>query len=115
MTSKGGKRSGEVRRKKKAIRDFLGAISDIDMSDSELIPEEVRQACLDRGIDCTMENAMSVAVSLKATNGDVRAYEAVMDRAHGKPKQQVDLTADVATSTLSDEELKVIRDKLRDE
>ena len=41
----------------------------------------------------TAAEAILMALRAKATKGDVRAAEVLLDRAYGKPKQDIDLTS----------------------
>jgi hypothetical protein len=41
--------------------------------------------------------AILMALRAKATKGDVRAAELLLDRAYGKPKQDIDIQANIAT------------------
>ena len=41
--------------------------------------------------------AILMALRAKATKGDVRAAELLLDRAYGKPKQDIDIEANIAT------------------
>lgn len=116
VASKAGKRSVEVRRAKKAAREQLKTLSEamstVDMSGSDAIPEAVKKACLDNGIACTFENAMAVAVGLRAVKiGDSMAYKAVMDRLKGTEPQTVKLEGGIV---LDEAKLKDLRKRLDD-
>jgi hypothetical protein len=45
----------------------------------------------------TAAEAILMALRAKATKGDVRAAELLLDRAYGKPKQDIDIEANIAT------------------
>jgi len=45
--------------------------------------------------DFTVLELMDMQMIAKALKGDQRAYEAVVDRLEGKPKQTTDITADI--------------------
>ena len=45
--------------------------------------------------DFTVLELMDMQMISKALKGDQRAYEAVVDRLEGKPKQTTDITADI--------------------
>jgi hypothetical protein len=45
--------------------------------------------------DFTVLELMDMQMISKALRGDQRAYEAVVDRLEGKPKQTTDITADI--------------------
>ena len=46
----------------------------------------------------TVLELMDMQIIAKALKGDQRAYEAVVDRLEGKPKQTTDITADIKGS-----------------
>ena len=48
----------------------------------------------------TAAEAILMALRAKATKGDVRAAELLLDRAYGKAKQDLDITANIATVIL---------------
>lgn len=50
--------------------------------------------------------AILMALRAKATKGDVRAAEVLLDRAYGKPKQQTDITTN--GESLNKEDAKII-------
>lgn len=76
---KGGKRSAEVRKERKTLRQEL-----LDLL-SEVVTDE-------NGKAKTMNESISVALLGKALKGDVRAYEAIRDTIGEKPKEQVDVS-----------------------
>jgi len=45
----------------------------------------------------TAAEAILMALRAKATKGDVRAAELLLDRAYGKPKQDIDIEANITT------------------
>ena len=69
---KGGKKSGEARRKKKRLRELL----------------ELALARVDDGGQTTAE-AVTAALVTKALAGDVRAYEVIRDTVGEKPTDKV--------------------------
>lgn len=72
IASKGGKASGEARRKKANFRKTLNLLLSAKIENEELTPflESL-------GIDSTLESAINMAMIKKALKGDVKAYEAV--------------------------------------
>ena len=72
IASKGGKASGEARRKKANFRKTLNLLLSAKIENEELTPflESL-------GIDRTLESAINMAMIKKALKGDVKAYEAV--------------------------------------
>lgn len=69
---KGGVASGQVRRKKRALREYLEARLEIKSG------------------DMTAAEAITVALVDKALSGDVRAYETIRDTLGQNPKQVVE-------------------------
>ena len=72
IASKGGKASGEARRKKANFRKTLNLLLSAKIENEDLTPflESL-------GIDSTLESAINMAMIKKALKGDVKAYEAV--------------------------------------
>ncbi len=77
--SKGGKKSGEVRRAKKTMREML----------EYLLEKEITN---NKGEKATTLEAISVRLIKKAMTGDVRAFEVVRDTIGQKPTEKVDAT-----------------------
>lgn len=67
LASNGGKKSGEVRRKRKALKEELLAI----LSSNDF------------------QNKISLAIINKAVNGDVKAFEVIRDTIGEKPVEKV--------------------------
>ncbi len=72
IASKGGKASGEARRKKANFRKTLNLLLSAKIENEELTP-----LLESLGIDSTLESAINMAMIKKALKGDVKAYEAV--------------------------------------
>lgn len=75
--SKGGKRSGEARRKKRQLRDALQELLDRDYTDKN---------------GNTADGTMILAAQLfkKAQKGDVRAWEVLRDTVGQKPVERIE-------------------------
>lgn len=69
---KGGKASGESRRKKADFRKTLNALLT-----SEIDSEEWKPVLEALGVECTLESALNMAMIRKGLAGDVKAYEAI--------------------------------------
>lgn len=74
ITSRGGKASGESRRRKANFRKTLNQALTSEISNPEW--EALFQVL---GIDNTLESAINVAMIKKALLGDVKAYIAIRD------------------------------------
>ena len=72
ITSKGGKASGEARRKKADFKKTLNTILTTKIEDSEWRP--ILESL---GLDCTIESALNMAIIQKGLAGDIKAYEAI--------------------------------------
>lgn len=88
ITQQGGIASGKARRTKKAIKNMLEA-----MINSPIDPKEAQEIAESYGIDAstlTKETALIHAMINKAIHKeDVQAFNSIMDRLHGKPKQEI--------------------------
>ena len=69
---KGGKASGEARRRKADFKKTLNMLLTVDIDHPELTP--ILEAM---GIDSTLESAINMAMIKKALAGNVKAFEAV--------------------------------------
>ena len=70
---KGGKKSGEVRRKRKALREELEILLNTKTDDGK-----------------TYQERMSIALIKKAFTGDTKAYEVIRDTIGEKPVDKVE-------------------------
>ena len=94
MTSKGGKKSVEVRRRKKTMREALEML----MYHTEL-NEQAKQMLRAEGVENVddLNHQMVITRSLiaKAEAGDVQAYNAICAMIGEKPAEKLDVQADV--------------------
>lgn len=72
IASRGGKASGEARRKKADFRKTLNLLLTAKIDNPEWTP--MLEAL---GLDSTLESAVNAAMIREALNGDVKAYEAI--------------------------------------
>ena len=89
MTRKGGIKSGEVRRRKKSMREALEML----MFHCEL-PEQTKQMLRAEGVsEEEMNHQMVITRSLiaKAESGDVQAYNAICAMIGEKPAEKMEL------------------------
>ncbi len=90
MGEKGGKASGEARRKKKAISEALKTLSEMKVKDvKQLAPMLKKQY----GID-VMEKTIAQVMGIRLMEkffmlGDVQAFKEFTDRAEGKAEQAI--------------------------
>ena len=79
MGRKGGIRSGEVRKEKKLLKDLLQTM--LEMKDES-------------GVD--NQTKITTALLKKAKNGDTKAYEIIRDTLGQKPKDTLELEANIS-------------------
>lgn len=72
ITSRGGKASGEARRRKADFRKTLNLLLTAKIDSPEWTP--LLEAL---GLDSTLESAVNAAMIREALNGNVKAYEAI--------------------------------------
>ena len=83
----GGRKSGEVRRKRKSMKEALELIMEMQATDAN------KKKLARKGIDVdTNEDVMAAAMTLAAMAGDTRAYAAIAS-VRGENKQQVEVTS----------------------
>lgn len=83
---RGGKASGESRRKKADFRKTLNALLTAEIDSPEWTP--VLEAL---GLESTLEAAVNAAMIREALNGDVKAYMAIKDVLGQTSKSDADL------------------------
>ncbi len=74
---KGGIRSGEVRREKKALRDTFEELLKVTLKDENLL-ESYKQFGFDKK-GMTMQDAISAAMIHQAAKGNVKAFKAIYE------------------------------------
>lgn len=96
MTRKGGIRSGEVRRRKKSMREAL----EMMLFKTEL-PEQTKQMLKAEGVkdmdDLTHQMVVTRSLIAKAEAGDVQAYNAICAMIGEKPAEKMELSGDLVT------------------
>jgi len=85
MTSNGGKKSGEVRRRKADFRKTLNAWLTAEIDSPEWSP--VLEAM---GLDSTVESAVTGAMIKEALSGNVKAFEVIAKYSGQSEKTDVD-------------------------
>ena len=94
LGAKGGRKSGEVRRQKKLLKDCL----------DELLQREWENR---QGEKMSGSEAISVAVFKKALAGDMKAFEIVRDTSGQKPIEKI-MMAEVDQTTINEVESMVL-------
>ena len=86
ISSKGGKSSGEARRRKANFRKTLNLLLTAEIDNPEWAP--ILQAL---GLDSTLESAVNAAMIKEALAGNVKAYVAIRDTIGQTTKSDKDL------------------------
>lgn len=93
MTRNGGKKSGEVRRRKKSLKEVaMFQVYEMELS------EPLRQSLTEQGIDVEQLNHANVMVRgmiARAEQGDVSAFNALLVLLGEKPKEQIGADIDL--------------------
>lgn len=103
IASKGGKKSGEVRRKRKQASQLLADILGRSLS-NEQIDEILGDAQSLLGGDKSAYNVMLIKMLQCAMSGDVKAMQLVRDTVGDKPIEEIKQT------TITQEDIKAIED-----
>ena len=96
LNSKGGKKSGETRRKQRDMRAVARAILEHSMKDDQI--QEVLGTATDLlDGDKSVMAVLTARMVQEAGKGNYKAYETVRDTAGFKPKDQIETTVDIMT------------------
>lgn len=82
IRQKGGKKSGEVRKAKKLLKEELISLLTTKMPDND-------------GKKETIQKKITLALIQKALNGDVKAFEVIRDTIGEKPAEKTELCGNV--------------------
>lgn len=77
ITQKGGKASGESRRKKKALRETMEEMLKVALKDEKLLETYGKLGFAQKGM--TMQDAITAAMIHQAAKGNVKAFTAIKD------------------------------------
>lgn len=106
ITSKGGKASGEARRRKADFRKTLNLLLTVKIDSPEWTP--ILQAL---GLDSTLESAVNMAMIKKALAGDVKAYEAIAKYAGQSDRTEKDDAEQAAKTEREKAQAETLKDK----
>lgn len=99
---KGGLKSVEVRRKKKAMKEALEILLSLPLKDQELVEaEEVKSLAELSGKNIDIQTAILIAQIKKALKGSVASAEFLRDTAGERPEDIVNLNADGEDTNLN--------------
>ena len=79
IRSKGGKKSGEVRRAKKTMKEMLDYLLEKEIANKS-------------GEKASTQEAITIALIKQALNGNVKAYEVIRDTIGEKPTEKQEIT-----------------------
>ena len=88
---KGGKKSGEARRRKADFRKTLNMLLTAEIDSEEWKP--ILEAL---GVECTLESALNMAMIKEGLAGNVKAYEAIAKYSGQDGKSETDLAEQLA-------------------
>lgn len=75
INSRGGKKSGETRRRKKALKSLMN-----DLLSSDIVNDDIYNSAIDMGCDNPTYGAAVVAAMVRqAALGDTKAFNAIVD------------------------------------
>ena len=103
---KGGKASGEARRKKADFRKTLNLLLTAKIDSPEWTP--MLEAM---GLDSTLESAVNAAMIREALNGNVKAYEAIARYSGQSDRTEADLEEQQARTAREKAQTDVLKDK----
>ena len=86
ISSKGGKASGEARRRKADFRKTLNMLLTAEIDNEEWKP--ILEAL---GVECTLESALNMAMIKEGLAGNVKAYEAIAKYSGQSAQTEADL------------------------
>lgn len=89
ISSRGGIKSGEVRRAKKAMRETLQELLNMPLGKGDI--DEITNLAEVKGKNLTAEQAMCIAMIKEALKGDVKAATFVRDTSGNKLADDVSL------------------------
>lgn len=92
----GGIASGKARREKKAMKETLEILLSLLLQDGDSADiEKIESVAALNGKNVTVQEAIMLAQIQKAIEGDTKAAEYIRDTSGNKPKESVELDADV--------------------
>ena len=104
MTRKGGIKSGEIRRRKKSMREALEKLL-YDVELDEQTKDRLRAQGIEDVDDFTHQMVVTRSLIAKAEAGDVQAYHAICGMIGEKPAEQMNVSGDLFSK------LRVVREQ----
>lgn len=106
LGKKGGKASGEARRRKKLLAEQMKMLLELPLKNAKLKEEIKKLGISEEDVDNQM--ALTISIYQQAMKGNVKAYEVIRDTIGEKPQENINLSGEVNNpySSLSEEELR---------
>lgn len=101
LCRKAGKKSGEVRRKKRDMKEAMKLLLDMPVTN-----EKTKETMASLGItdtDMTNQMAMLIRMMQQATSGNIKAAEFVRDIAGEKPSERLEVTSNDIKITVGED------------
>jgi hypothetical protein len=90
IARKGGKKSGEVRKQKKMMKDTLQMLLDLTIKDGEATnPESIKSLADIQNANLTVDQAILLAQIKKAVKGDTQSATFIRDTSGNKLAEEV--------------------------
>lgn len=100
----GGKKSGETKRRKKAMKEVLGVLLDMPMKAGKAADvEAIRNFAALRGRNITVSEAILIAQIQRALQGNVPSAEFIRDTSGQKPVEDINMSGSVGLVQIIDD------------
>lgn len=100
----GGKKSGETKRRKKAMKEVLGVLLDMPMKAGKAADvEAIRNFAALRGRNITVSEAILIAQIQRALQGNVQSAEFIRDTSGQKPVEDINMSGSVGLVQIIDD------------
>ena len=110
----GGIKSGETKRRKKAMKETLDVLLSMPMKSGKLADiEYIKNFASLKGKNINVQEAMIISMLQKAMKGDVKAAEWIRDTSGQKPTEKMDI--DMRVPVLFEGEDRLVDDDGADE
>lgn len=102
----GGIKSGETKRRKKALKETLDVLLTMPMRTGKAADvEAIKNFAAIKGKNISVQEAMLIAMLQRALKGDVKAAEFIRDTAGQKPDNNTNVTVDLPVFFEGEDEL----------
>ena len=111
ITRSGGKKSGEVRRKRKTIKQQLELLLSTPVSNEDL-KKQIKKWGIDDDDDINNQMAVTVSLYQQALKGNTKAIEIIRDTVGEKPVEKLEHSGNIGNSL---DVLKDIQKQIKDD